>query len=243
MKRCGLFDPKCLPSAGTIAPFTSAHAPLTTRARRAASSRTSGSGLPRSRDLAATIRLPAPFRPPCASCESDCGLASRSRPPMPSGARFYEPRCRLPISATLTTRGHAYERSILARQVGRSPLCLRVLSRERECVCRTDGLPRSVSSEPRHPDKACAPQPLARPRDAMGRGARAKEHAPLERRSLLTSSSSTRVTDPNRQKARSLLPPLSCRPRSPSDAAPRRATPPEGPRCLRPSRNSYASVG
>lgn len=196
--------------------------------------------------------MPGPFSPGvrlaqghCKQChgESDVEPGSRSRAPMPSGARFFEPRCRLPTSATLTTRGHAYERSILAREVGRSPLCLRrSLSRAGVRLLRRRVAP-STSSEPHHPAKLSLRNRLRG--QGMKRGPRrpSEGDAPLGRVTLLTSSSSTRVADANRRKARSLLPSSSCRPRSSSDTAPRRATPPEGPGCLRPSRNSYASGG
>lgn len=107
VKRRALHDRGCLPSAGTFAQL-----PRLPRPSRGA--------LAERRPF----ERPAPAfpglvtLPPRSGCRplftrraplarTRFGPGSRPRAPMPSGASFFEPRCRLPISATLTTRGHA----------------------------------------------------------------------------------------------------------------------------------------
>jgi len=160
-------------------------------------------------------------------------------------ARFSEPRRSLPISATVIRRaGTPDERSTLAREWGFRPATRRhqpmPVASVSWCVAAPETCePRSVRDGSSHAafhsrgrDGPWAEEPEQRRARVLGRFARALlvvPRAPVSPARLVVRSGVPRVS--------------SLRPRSPLDAAPRRATPAKGSRCLLPRRNPYASGG
>jgi hypothetical protein len=154
---------------------------------------------------------------------------------------------RSPISATVSTYGHALRAADPRTRVGLSPRCSPGTNRCQVASaspvrCHTGGLRAAIRSRRLSLRRA----PLARTRRITGRGARAKawfarSFDDVARALLVTPrapGSPVRFA-PWSGKSRG----SSLRPRSPSDASPRRATPSKGSGCLLSRRNPYASGG
>jgi hypothetical protein len=163
------------------------------------------------------------------------------------GSRFYSAsvvarRLLQPLRRT----GTPFELPILAREWGFRPATRRhqpmpVASASPVC-CHTGGLRAAIRSR----RLSLRRVPLARTRRIAGRGARAKAWFARScddvARALLVTprapGSPARFAPWSGEPRGSSL-----RPRPPSDAAPRRATPSKEPGCLPPRRNPYASEG
>jgi len=161
-------------------------------------------------------------------------------------ARFSEPRRSLPTSATVvSTRGHTRRAFDPRTRVGLSPRYSPAPT-DAGCVglamrCRTADLRATF-----HTRRLFARRvPLAWTGWTVGRSARAKATgAFLDEfaRALLVAPRAP--VSPARLVARSGVPrSSSLRPRSPSDAAPRRVAPSKEPRCFLPRWNPYATRG
>lgn len=124
---------------------------LTKLACQAAPFRTPGSSLSRSRDFAATIRFPAPFHPPRASCEDV--LRARLTVTPSDAIRSALLRASVPpIDFCNVDDARTRLRAFDPRPRGGEVPTLAPRSLSRAGVrLLTDGFPRSMSSEPRHP--------------------------------------------------------------------------------------------
>jgi hypothetical protein len=177
-------------------------------------------------------RLSTPFHPR-GPFRIRVGQAPVHVPRCQRESRFYEPRSRLPTSATETTRGHTLRAFDPRTRVGLSPryspaptdagcVGLRYVAAPQACEPRlaNDGSHRRI--------------PLAWTRQITGRGTREKANRALLddiARALLVASRAP--GSPARADVR-LGTPRACahQPRSTSDTAPRREIPSEGSRCL-----------
>jgi hypothetical protein len=226
-------DPGHLPSDELLRPATPSRAP--------------GSGLPRTRGLATAVSgCRHLFTSLWILADTTDGQAPVHVPRCQRESRFSGPRHRSPTSATCFCDARAHPTSL--RSSHASGAFAPLLAGTNRCRLRWP--PRCIAAP-----RACEPRParlgfhrcvpLAWTRQIVGRSARAKASRALfddVARALLVALRAP--GSPVRLASRFGEPRgASPRPRSHSDAAPRRATPSKGSGCLLPRRNPYASGG
>jgi hypothetical protein len=226
-------DPGCLPSIEDLRPATPSRAP--------------GSGLHETRGLAAAFPAPDAFAPPRFLLGSLESWAAVHVIPLPAGiallsASVVARRLLQPLRRT----GTPFELLILAREWSFRPTARRhqpmPVALASPVRCHTVGLRTAIRSRRLSLRRA----PLARTRRITGRGVRAKAWFARScddvARALLVTprapGSPARFASWSGEPRGSSL-----RPRLPSSAAPRRATPSKEPGCLPTRRNPYASGG